>query len=142
MSWEKATSSRLGEMLTETLEQGEMTIARHHIPRGFDSSPYYRDLPHDMCPCEHWVYLVSGKLRYRFADGETLAVSAGDAAHVRGGHLAEALADSVLIELTRSSDYRRKSSAVQGGQERRRPSPGGSGREAEQPPDDSGPAAT
>ena len=49
-----------------------------------------------------------GELRYRFADGEELEVRAGDAFHVRGGHLADALADAELIELTRSEEYGRK----------------------------------
>lgn len=108
MSWDDATVSRLGEMITETLELGEMTVARHRIPKGFDSAPHYRGLPDDMCPCEHWVYLVSGELIYRFAEGGEMSVAAGDAAHVRAGHLADAPADSVLIEITRSSDHRRK----------------------------------
>jgi hypothetical protein len=103
MSWDDAAVSRLGEMVTETLELGEMTVARHRIPKGFDPAPHYRGLPNDMCPCEHWVYLS-----YRFADGETMSVAAGDAAHVRADHLADVPADSVLIEITRSSDYRRK----------------------------------
>ena len=32
----------------------------------------------------------------------------GDAFHVRGGHLADVLADAELIELTRAEEYRRK----------------------------------
>jgi uncharacterized cupin superfamily protein len=121
MSWEEAAVSRLGEMVTETLEMGEMVVARHRIPRGFDSAPHYRGLPDDMCPCEHWIYLASGELSYRFAEGGTLTVKAGDAAHVRAGHLADALADSVLIELTRAEDYRRKAEHLAGGDE---PEPG------------------
>lgn len=108
MSWDRAKLSRLGDMVTETLELETMMVARHTIPRGFDSAPFYRGLPGDMCPCEHWVYLVAGKLEYRFADAATLALAAGDVAHIRGGHLADALADSVLIELTPSRQYRRK----------------------------------
>ena len=108
MAWEGAEVSRAGGMATEALELGEMTIARHRIPRGFDSSPLYRGLPDDMCPCEHWCYLVSGELRYGFADGGSLTVAAGEAFHLRGGHIADALADSVLIEITRTEDYRRK----------------------------------
>jgi hypothetical protein len=123
MSWEEATVSRLGEMVTETLEMGEMVLTRHRIPRGFDSAPHYRGLPDDMCPCEHWVYLVSGELSYRFAGGGTLAVKAGDAAHVRGGHLADALADSVLIELTRAEDHRRKAEHLAGRDEPERDAP-------------------
>jgi hypothetical protein len=62
-----------------------------------------------MCPCEHWCYLARGELRYRFADGGAeLTVTAGDAFHVRCGHLADVLADAELIELTPSEEYRRK----------------------------------
>jgi hypothetical protein len=114
MTWEGAAVSRLGEMVTETLEMGEMVLARHRIPRGFDSAPHYRGLPNDMCPCEHWIYLASGELSYRFAEGGALTVRAGDAAHVRGGHLADALEDSVLIELTRAEDFRRKAEHLAG----------------------------
>lgn len=96
-------------MQTEVLvEEGGMTLARHTVPAGFDSAPLYRGLPDDMCPCEHWCYLARGELRYRFADGGELHVHAGDAFHVRGGHLADVLADAELIELTRSDEYRRK----------------------------------
>lgn len=85
-----------------------MAVVRHAIPAGFDSTPLYRGLPGDMCPCEHWCYLVSGRLRYRFADGATLEVEAGDGFHVRAGHLADALDDAVLIEVTRGEEYARK----------------------------------
>jgi uncharacterized cupin superfamily protein len=118
MSWDSAAVSRLGDMVTEALELGDMTVARHRIPQGFDSAPHYRGLPDDMCPCEHWVYLVSGELRYRFAAGETLRVAAGNVAHVRAGHLAEVLIDSVLIELTRSSEYRQKAAYLADAAER------------------------
>jgi hypothetical protein len=96
-------------MKSEVLvEEGGMTLVRHLVPAGFDSSPYYRGLPDDMCPCEHWCYLTRGELRYRFADGGELHVREGDAFHVHGGHLADVLADTELIELTRSEEYRRK----------------------------------
>jgi len=101
--------SKAGEMETEILvEEGGMVVVRHLVPAGFDSSPLYRGLPDDMCPCEHWCYLARGELRYRFAYGETRTFEAGDAFHVPGGHLADALADAELIELTRSEEYRRK----------------------------------
>jgi hypothetical protein len=96
-------------MKSEVLvEEGGMVVVRHTVPVGFDSAPLYRGLPDDMCPCEHWCYLARGELRYRFADGGTLAAREGDAFHVHGGHLADVLADAELIELTRSEDYRRK----------------------------------
>jgi hypothetical protein len=108
MSWNDARVTRIGAMVSEVLELGEMTIARHRVPAGFDSSPHYRGLPDDMCPCEHWCYLARGELRYRFADGTQMTAAEGDGFHVRGGHLVDVLADAELIELTRSEQYRRK----------------------------------
>jgi hypothetical protein len=95
-------------MESQVLELGEMVCARHLIPGGFDSTPLYRGLPDDMCPCEHWCYLVRGKLRYRFTDGTAREFEAGDAFHLQAGHLADALEDAELIEFTRAEDYRRK----------------------------------
>ena len=91
------------------VEEGGMVVVRHRIPAGFDSSPLYRGLPGDMCPCEHWCYLVRGELHYRFADGGAeLAVTEGDGFHLRAGHLADVPADAELIEISRSDEYRRK----------------------------------
>jgi hypothetical protein len=95
-------------MESHVMELGGMVCARHRIPAGFDSAPYYRGLPDDMCPCEHWCYLAHGRLRYRFADGGTLEAEAGDAFHIRAGHLAEVLEDAELIEFTDRDDYNRK----------------------------------
>ena len=98
------------EVLTD---EGGMVVIRHHVPAGFDSSPLYAGLPGDMCPCEHWCYLVRGELRYRFADGAIAEFTAGDAFHVRAGHLADALTNAELIEVTRSDEYRRKAEHLQ-----------------------------
>jgi hypothetical protein len=116
MRWETAEVSRIGGLESQLLEMGEMVCARHLISAGFDSAPLYRGLPDDMCPCEHWCYLVRGRLRYRFADGgEELAVGAGEAFHLRGGHLADALEDSELIEFTAAEAHRRKAEHIAGG---------------------------
>ena len=99
---------RVGEMLSEVVEMGEMVCVRHRIPAGFDSVPFYSGLPDDMCPCEHWCYLAKGRLRYRFGDGRVLVVDAGEAFHLEAGHLADVVEDAELIEFTRAADYRRK----------------------------------
>lgn len=111
MAWEGAKVSRVGDMVSETVEMGELIAARHRIPAGFDSAPYYRDrgLPDGMCPCEHWCFLVSGRLRYRFNDDTSVEVGPGEAFHLKAGHLADVLEDSELVEFTRAEEYRRKS---------------------------------
>jgi len=108
MRWEEADVTRIGNFESQVLDLGTMVCARHLIPAGFDSASLYRGLPDDMCPCEHWCYLVTGRLRYRFVDGGTLAVGSGEAFHLESGHLAEVLEDSELIEFTVAEDYRRK----------------------------------
>jgi hypothetical protein len=112
MNWEEAKISRLGAMESQLLEMGDLVCVRHLIPAGFDSAPLYAGLPDDMCPCEHWCYLAKGALLYRFADGGTLSVQAGEAFHLRAGHLAEALEDAELIEFTDAGDYRRKAMQI------------------------------
>jgi hypothetical protein len=108
MDWDGAEVAQVGDMRSETLELGGMVAARHSLPAGFDSAPFYRGLPDDMCPCEHWCYLVRGKLRYRFADGETITAEAGQTFHLRAGHLADVLEPAELIEFTPAEDYRLK----------------------------------
>jgi hypothetical protein len=84
-------------MKSEVLvEEGGMTLVRHAVPAGFDSSPHYRALPADMCPGEHRCDLAHGELRCRLVDGEELEVRAEDAFHVRTGHLVDVLADAEL----------------------------------------------
>jgi hypothetical protein len=108
MRWEEAEISRIGEFESQLLDLGEMVCVRHLIPVGFDSAPLYRGLPNDMCPCDHWCYLVRGKLCYRFADGETGEFEASEAFHVRAGHIADVIEEAELIEFTPSSAYRLK----------------------------------
>jgi len=109
MRWEQAEVTRIQGLESQVLDLGAMVCARHRIPAGYDSAPLYLGLPDDMCPCEHWCYLVRGRLTYAFADGgDPLTVEAGEAFHLRAGHLAEALEDAELIEFTPAEQYRSK----------------------------------
>jgi hypothetical protein len=74
-------------MESHVTDMGDMVCARHRIPAGFDSTPLYRGLPHDMCPCEHWCYLAAGKLRYRFE------LTPADAHRRKAEHLAQHAAE-------------------------------------------------
>jgi len=108
MDWSEADTRRYGEMESQALAMGDLVCVRHLVPAGFDSARLYAGLPGGMCPCEHWCYLVRGTLLYRFADGEELTMEAGEAFHLRAGHLAEVLEDAELIEFTDGAAYRRR----------------------------------
>jgi cupin domain len=51
-----------------------------------DATPLLKGLPDDRCQCPHWGYVVSGKLTFRYADGEEV-FEAGDAFYTPPGHV-------------------------------------------------------
>jgi mannose-6-phosphate isomerase-like protein (cupin superfamily) len=50
-----------------------------------DLAPLLKGLPHDMCSCPHWGYVVSGTVTFTFPDHEE-TFRAGDAFHVAPPH--------------------------------------------------------
>ena len=34
-----------------------------------DLAPFFKGLPNDECQCEHWGYVVKGKVKFTSADG-------------------------------------------------------------------------
>lgn len=92
-----------------SIDLGGMAVAHYRLQRGFDSTPLYRGLPHGMCPCTHWVFLISGRLRVRTATGRQETIEAGSVFHVEAGHLMDILEDTEMIEFTPAEQYRAKS---------------------------------
>jgi len=108
VDWNELEPVAVGAMESRTAQLGTMVVTRHVIPAGFDSTPFYRGLPGDRCPCEHWCMLVRGRMRYRYVDGDTQTVETGQVFRVAPGHLADVLEDSELIEFTAADDYAHK----------------------------------
>ena len=51
-----------------------------------DATPLLRGLPDDRCQCEHWGYVISGRLHFRFSDHEE-TIEAGEAFYLPPGHV-------------------------------------------------------
>ena len=51
-----------------------------------DATPLMKGLPDDRCQCPHWGYVVSGRMTFRYADGEEV-FEAGDAFYAPPGHI-------------------------------------------------------
>ena len=77
---------------------GGMTVAFVHLPAGADLRPALVGLPDDMCPCPHWGYVISGRLRMHTPGGAE-DFEAGEAFHraraggARGRRLRRLLAE-------------------------------------------------
>ena len=51
-----------------------------------DATPLMKGLPDDRCQCEHWGYVLNGKLTFRYADHEE-TIEAGEAFYASPGHI-------------------------------------------------------
>jgi hypothetical protein len=51
-----------------------------------DATPLMSGLPEDRCQCPHWGYVLSGRMTFRYADGEEV-FEAGDAFYTPPGHV-------------------------------------------------------
>ncbi len=82
---------------------GGMTVAFVHLPAGADLRPALVGLPDDMCPCPHWGYLISGRLRMHIQGGAE-DYRAGEAFYWAAGHAPEALEDVDYVDFSPSEE--------------------------------------
>jgi hypothetical protein len=63
------------------------TVAYEAFSADQDPARLFRGLPDDHCQCPHWGFVVKGSVTYRYADGTSETMNAGDAYYARPGHL-------------------------------------------------------
>src|SRR5882724_11653654 len=64
-----------------------------------DPASYFRGLPDDRCQCPHWGVVLSGKVKFTEADGET-TIEAGEAYYIPPGHLPYLYEGTEVIEFS------------------------------------------
>ncbi len=69
-------------------------------------APFFAGLPDDRCQCEHWGYVISGKVVFHFADHDETYV-AGDAYHATPGHTPELFAGTEVVEFSPTEELGR-----------------------------------
>lgn len=69
---------------------GGMSVAFVCLPEGADLRPALTGLPDDMCPCPHWGYVLSGRVRMHTPDGSE-DYQGGQAFYWAAGHAPEAI---------------------------------------------------
>lgn len=80
-------------------EIGDMSVTFTRLPAGTDVRPLLQGLPGQNCPCPHWGFVISGRLRIHTADGDH-EVMAGQAFHVGPGHAPETWEDTEMFEVS------------------------------------------
>lgn len=78
---------------------GGQRVAIVSVPAGTDFGPLLAGLPEDRCQGPHWGYLIRGKLRVSYSNGDEETLTAGDFFHLPAGHtgFAEEATDFVEI---------------------------------------------
>lgn len=79
-------------------EWGEMRVALVSVPAGTDFSPLLRGLPDDRCQGPHWGYVLKGRLRIQYAQGEEV-ISGGDFYYLPPDHTGIAEEDTDFLEV-------------------------------------------
>jgi len=77
-----------------------------------DGTPLMKGLPDDKCQCPHWGYVVSGRVVFRFDDGDEVFV-AGDAFYAAPGHIpVEHEPGTVLLAFSPAEELRKTEAAM------------------------------
>jgi hypothetical protein len=78
---------------------GGYTVAFETYTEDADLAPFFKGLPDDRCQCEHWGYVIRGKVTFKSAAGkETFA--AGDAYYTPPGHTPVLYAGTEVVEFS------------------------------------------
>jgi hypothetical protein len=74
------------------------------LPAGTDLAPVLKGLPNDLCPCPHWGYMLKGRIRVTYANGEEI-LRAGDLFYLPPGHTPLVEEDTEFIEFSRPDEH-------------------------------------
>ncbi|HYC81963.1 MAG TPA: hypothetical protein VEB65_09270 [Solirubrobacterales bacterium] len=85
---------------------GGMSVSFVRLPAGADLRPAVVGLPDDRCPCPHWGYMLSGRLRMHTRDGAQ-DYEAGQAFYWAAGHAPEALEEVEYVDFSPTDELDR-----------------------------------
>lgn len=79
--------------------EGGYTVGFETYAEDSDLADLFRGLPDDRCQSAHWDYVLSGKVAFRYADGEEL-YEAADAYYAPPGHTPVFYAGTEVVEFS------------------------------------------
>lgn len=107
-SKETATESVQLEGYEGHFEQfdGGYTVGFETYTQDADLSPFFSGLPNDQCQCEHWGYVIKGKVSFKYGDREETYKS-GDAYYAPPGHTPVLFAGTEIVEFSPTAELQR-----------------------------------
>lgn len=87
------------------------TVGFETYPEDVDPSAYFRGLPDDRCPCQHWGVVQSGQITFRWADHDE-TYGSGDAYYAAPGHLPLITGGTSVVEFSPTDDLGRTMAVV------------------------------
>ena len=79
--------------------EGGYTVGFETYTADADLAELFKGLPDDRCQCEHWGYVIKGKVSFKTADGiETFET--GDAYYAPPGHTPVLYAGTEIVEFS------------------------------------------
>jgi hypothetical protein len=91
---------------------GGYTVGFETYTADADLTPFFKGLPDDRCQCEHWGYVIKGKLSFKTADGEE-TFEGGDAYFVPPGHTPVLTAGTEVVEFSPTDELQRTMEVVE-----------------------------
>jgi hypothetical protein len=91
--------------------EGGYTVGFETYTQDADLSPFFRGLPDDRCQCEHWGYVIKGKVSFKTAGGEE-TYETGDAYYAPPGHTPVLYAGTEVVEFSPTEELQRTMEVV------------------------------
>ena len=95
---------------------GGYTVGFEAYSADADLAPVFRGLPDDRCQCEHWGYVLKGKVAFRYEDREE-TFNAGDAYYAPPGHTPILYAGTEVVEFSPTDELAHTFEVVAGNME-------------------------
>ncbi len=90
---------------------GGYTVAFETYTADADLAELFKGLPDDRCQCEHWGYVIKGKVSFKTADGEE-TFEAGDAYYMPAGHTPVLYAGTEIVEFSPTKELQQTMDVV------------------------------
>jgi len=103
----RASRDQLPELFGAALrgsDWGNLRSIAISLPAGTDLGPLMKGLPDDLCACPHWGYVIKGRMRVSYADGQE-TIRAGDLFYLPAGHTGVVEEDFECVEFSPAAEH-------------------------------------